>query len=273
MSQVELSTFTGVANHTAAHKLMAKSRRGSGHNVANLAAYSQLAANEGLKLNRVAVKSRRYVHTNRTNAAPISQTKPAEPINHSVAVPARNARLSGVMVGMLVAMALGSQTGSSLWSGEEAQLPQGTPINEADVLAMSATTSTQLETVALIENVAAQGQDIEQREAVQSPNDDLLAEMEAMVAQHSAMKEQIDMLDYVNLALNQELLQMELAILALKAEAQENVGVRTVYNVVNVPVGSGHASTINGSQLAQVSEAYDQAYYDEFANDAFATDY
>ena len=273
MSQVTLSTSADVANYTAAHKLMAKSRRGSGLNVANLAAYSQLAANEGLKLNRVAVKSRGYMQSDLASTAPVLQTRPVATFSKGVALPAWNARLSGVMVGMLVAMAVGSQASSSISSDEEILLPQGIPTAEAAFQAVSTATSAQLETVALIENVATQSQEIEQPEAKQRPDDDLLLEMQAMIAQQSAMEEQLDMLDYVNLALNKELLQMELTKLALEEEAQKNVEVRTVYNFINVPVATGYAAPIDGLQLAQVSEEYDDAYYDQFEADAYANDY
>ena len=271
MSQVKLSTSTDVAN-TTAHKLIAKSRRGSGLNVANLAAYSQLASNEGLKLNRVAVNSRHNMHSDRTDTAQVSQTLTAAAINQVVtrfAAPTWNARLSGVMVGMLVVFAVGAQASSSLLSDEEAHLLQGMPMTQV----MPIATSAPLQTIAPIENVAAQSQEVEQPEAIQNSDEDSLAEAQAMIAQQSAMKEQLDMLDYVNLALNKELLQMELAILALETEAEKNVEVRTVYNAVNVPVGNSDTTSVDGLQLAQVSEDYNDAYYDQFETDAYANDF
>jgi len=213
---------------------------------------------------------------------PVLQTRLAAAINEGVTrftTPTWNARLSGVMVGMLVVFAVGAQASSSLMSDEEADLPQGMPMTQVmplanvDSRAVSTATSAQIDTVASIENIAAQSQHIEQPEATQNPDEDLLAEAQAMIAQQSAMEEQLDMLDYVNLALNKELLQMELAMLALETEAQKNVEVRTVYNFVNVPVGNGNAASIDALQLAQVSEDYDQAYYDQFETDAYANDY
>ena len=287
MSQVELSISTNVANGTA-HKLMAKSRRGSGLNVSNLAAYSQLAANEGLKLNIVAVGSRNNVQSDYVVASPASQSLTAATIDQGVTrfgVPDWNARLSGVMVGMLVAFAVGSQASNSLLSDDGSNSTQGIsvtqgmpitqamPIIDAGSQAVSAATSAPLQSAALIENVTATGQEVEQPNATQSPDENLLAEAQALIAQQAALEEQLDMLDYVNVALNKELLQMELAVLALEAEAQKNVEVRTVYNFVNAPVASDDAALANGIQLAQVTEVRDQAYYDQLERDAYLNDY
>lgn len=66
---------------------------------------------------------------------------------------------------------------------------------------------------------------------------DYLEEINWLHSHTSWLQQRVDDLDNETLSLNHELLQLELTVASLKAEAKPPIKVQTVYNFVNVPIG------------------------------------
>ena len=64
-----------------------------------------------------------------------------------------------------------------------------------------------------------------------------LEEIDWLHTHNYSLQQTIDDLDSETVALNNELLQLELKVIALEADAKPRIEKRTVYNFVNVPIG------------------------------------
>ena len=67
--------------------------------------------------------------------------------------------------------------------------------------------------------------------------DEYLEEIDWLHTQNYSLNQTIDDLDSETTALNYELLQLELKVITLEADAKPKIEKRTVYNFVNVPIG------------------------------------
>ena len=73
--------------------------------------------------------------------------------------------------------------------------------------------------------------------------DEYLEEIDWLHTQNYSLRQTIDDLDSETTALNYELLQLELKLTALEADAKRQVAKHTVYNFVNVPIGGASELT------------------------------
>ena len=78
---------------------------------------------------------------------------------------------------------------------------------------------------------------IEELTATRRLADEYLEEIDWLHTQNYSLNQTIDDLNSETTALNYELLQLELKVITLEAEAKPQIEKRTVYNFVNVPIG------------------------------------
>lgn len=107
-----------------------------------------------------------------------------------------------------------------------------------------------IERIASVNNPA----DIQANTVVLAPNTvatlskEYLVEIDWLIGQNTDLRQEIESLSSETLNLNQELLGLELQIASLEADASPET--RTVYNYVNVPIGSDFTSTLQGNNTA-----------------------
>lgn len=109
---------------------------------------------------------------------------------------------------------------------------------------------------------------------------DYLDEINWLQSHSSQLQQKVDDLDDETLALNQELLQLELTVATLEADAKPQVQVQTVYNFVDVPIGHSveevyydPAATENYNDLAGPEPASLQPEGYEDPDSLYADDY
>ena len=288
MGQTAQTVVTDISDHPIARKRTGKPLRGSGHYTGNLTAFKSLQTGEQAtppvdSAQRGKLKSRsyaeRYTHL-RESAS-----------NDSVIVQkAKNAPTVGprskIATAVLIALATGAVLGS-IWTASKLT---GAAQPATESAANTQTSNTQ--SVATPQPVAAEVTNdseaslaqtsapntvealpaetaidpiIEELTATRNLADQYLEEIEWLHDQNGLLQEEIIALNNETTSLNYDLLQLELELAALEAEAQPIVETRTVYNFVNVPIGSGveqssyePTATENYNEPVEYTDGYDE---------------
>jgi hypothetical protein len=173
------------------------------------------------------------------------QSKPERPFPFA-APPAQNTSDKPRSVGthkktvltMLLALATGAVVGSAWTTGAMDEKSQ-----PADQLSTVADISSTSKLAPDAQNTAPPFESdidsiIEELESTHQQAEEYLGKIEWLDTQNASLRKEIESLTSENLALNRELLDLDLAFTTLESKSLPKVETRTVYNFVNVPIGS-----------------------------------
>ena len=271
MGQAAQTVVTDVADYAIARKRNGKPLRGTGLYTGNIIVFSQLKELERSKVRVAGARARQAALKISDDVAPALNVQ----ISASQAPTYRfssAARLisshTSIAAAILVVLATGAEV-SSVWSSNEMnesvqsiadneplvikplgnELSENEPISESVAL-KPPTPDTTTTDPAVDELNASRKLAKEYKEKV-----------EQVLALNTSLQEQIDALDKETIDLNKELLQLEWEVTALEAKPQKTAGARTVYNIVNIPVGDGtNPSDYNARPVGYSEQDYEQAY-------------
>ena len=275
MGQAAQTVVTDVADYAIARKRNGKPLRGTGLYTGNIIVFSQLKELERSKVRVAGARARQAALKINCDVAPALnvQISASEAPTGKFSSAARViSSHTSIAAAILVVLATGAEV-SSGWSFNEVNEPvQSIADNEPLVIKPLVNESTENEQFS--ESVAlklptpdttttepATDPAVEELNASRKLAKEYKDKVEQVLALNTSLQGQIDALDKETIDLNKELLQLEWEVTALEAKPQKTAGARTVYNIVNIPVGDGVNPSDYNARSANYSEQdYEQAY-------------
>ena len=256
MGQAAQTVVTDVADYAIARKRNGKPLRGTGQYTGNITVFSQLKESErsksravGARAHLVGLKVSEDVTPDSNLQMPASGTQ-----RYAFSSAARLiSNHTSIAAAIFVVLVTGAEV-SSVWLSNEINEPVQIiadirPLSEPVAIksAISDPTTSESDMDPAIEEFHAS------RELVI----DYKERIEQVQALNASLQKQNAALDKETIDLNKELLQLEWEVAALEARPQKTAGARTVYNIVNIPVGDG---TFPSDYTAASFDYSEQAY-------------
>ena len=256
MGQAAQTVVSDVADYAIARKRNGKPLKGTGQYTGNITVFSQLKESERSKSRAAGARARQGGLNVSKDVTPDSdlQIPASETSRYTFSSAARLiSNHTSIAAAIFVVLATGTEA-SSVWSSDEnnepVQIiadirPLSEPVAIKSPISDTTTSESDLDP-AVEESHASRELVIEYKEKI-----------EQVQALNASLQKQNDALDKETIDLNKELLQLEWEVAALEAKPQKTAGARTVYNIVNIPVGDG---TIPSDYIAASVDYSEQAY-------------
>ena len=260
MGQAAQTVVTDVADYAIARKRNGKPLRGTGLYTGNIIVFGQLKDLERSKIRAAGAKARRAalkVSDDVASDLNLQISASEAPIDKFTSAAKLISSHTSIAAAILVVLATGAEV-SSVWSFNE----MNSPVQFiADVEPLSEPVAVKPPTPGTTTNEPVMYPAVKELNASRKLANDYKEKVEQVQAMNASLQEQNDALNKETIDLNKELLQLEWEVTALEAKPQKTAGARTVYNIVNIPVGDGvNPSNYNAQAVDYSEQDYAQAY-------------
>ena len=261
MGQAAQTVVADDADYAIARKRKGKPLRGTGLYTGNITVFHQLKEVERSKVRRAGSRAHKRTLKVDENVTPNSNPQTSAG-GAPVTAFSRAAKLisshSGIAAAVLVMLATGAEV-SSVWSSNEINEPVQFIVDVTPLPDPVATKSPIPDTTTSKPEIDPA---VEELRASRKLANDYKQKIQQMQVLNESLQTQKDALDKETIDLNKELLQLEWEVAALEATPKKTAGARTVYNIVNVPVGDG----ANQSGYNPNSLNYDERDMEQYDN-------